>query len=76
MNHGLAATNNRNSEPGKKENSMKAKMYGLVAMTLSGAALFNGCLGSVWDGFWNSGWPTDNRWLNIGIDVLKEELFG
>lgn len=61
---------------------MKAKFYGLLAMTLSGATLFSSCLGGsgglggFWDGFWNSGWPTDNRWLNIGIDVLKEELFG
>lgn len=66
---------------------MKAKFYALVAMTLSGATLFHSCLGGLggggggglngfWQGFWNTGWPTDNRWLNIGIDVLKEELFG
>lgn len=60
---------------------MKAKYFALVATTLSGAVLLSGCLGGLslngfWDGFWNSGWPTDNRWLNIGIDVVKEELFG
>lgn len=55
---------------------MKAKMYALAALALSGATIFQGCLGSFWDGFFNSGWPTDNRWLNIGIDVVKEELFG
>lgn len=55
---------------------MKAKMYTMAALLLSGTTVFAGCLGGFWDGFFNSGWPTDNRWLNIGIDVVKEELFG
>ena len=55
---------------------MKAKFFALAATLLTGATMLNGCLGGFWDGFWNSGWPTDNRWLNIGIDVVKEELFG
>ena len=56
---------------------MKAKWFKLCASLLGGATLLqNGCLGDFWDGFWNTGWPTDVRWLNIAIDVLNEELFG
>lgn len=57
---------------------MQKKWYTLTALLFGGATVFQGCLnwGGFWDGFWNTGWPTDNRWLNIGIDVLKEELFG
>jgi len=29
-----------------------------------------------WQGLWNTGWPTDVRWLNIAWDILNEELFG
>jgi len=47
------------------------------ALLVGGAVLFqNGCLSAFWDGFWNTGWPTDNRWMNILIDVLNEELAG
>lgn len=47
------------------------------ALLFGGATLFqSGCLGDFWDGFFNSGWPTHNRAVNIAIDVLKEELFG
>ncbi len=59
---------------------MKAKWYKLGAILLGGGTLFQfgGCLNleDFWQGFWNTGWPTDNRWLNIAIDVLNEELFG
>lgn len=55
----------------------KSKMITLAAMLLGGATLFqNGCLGAFWDGFFNSGFPTNNRWLNLAIDILNEELFG
>lgn len=55
----------------------KSKWLTLSAALFGGATLFqSGCLGDFWAGFWNSGWPTDNRWLNIAIDVLNEELFG
>jgi hypothetical protein len=58
---------------------MIKKWTSLTALLFGGATVFqSGCLnwGSFWDGFFNSGWPSDNAWLNIGIDVLKEELFG
>lgn len=58
---------------------MAKKWMTLSALLFGGASVFQlGCLNlnSFWDGFFNSGWPSDNRWLNIGIDVLKEELFG
>jgi len=58
---------------------MKAKWLKLWAAVLGGATLFQaGCLNleDFWQGLWNTGWPTDNRWLNIAWDVLNEELFG
>jgi hypothetical protein len=63
---------------------MTKKWVSLSALLFGGATVFHsGCLsfgsigsGEFWDGMWNSGWPTNNAWLNIGIDVLKEELFG
>ena len=54
----------------------KSKWLTLSVALFGGATVFQGCLGEFWAGFWNSGWPTDNRWLNIAIDVLNEELFG
>ena len=57
----------------------KSTWLKLGAMLLGGATLFsNGCLNlqDFWDGFWNTGWPTDSRWLNVAIDVLQEDLFG
>lgn len=56
---------------------MTKKWLTLSALLFGGGTLFqSGCLGQFWDGFWNTGWPTDNPWINIGIDVLNEELFG
>lgn len=53
------------------------KKWLTLALFSSGAMLFaNGCLGGFWQGLWNTGWPTDNRWLNIGIDVANEIIFG
>lgn len=53
----------------------KFKWMVFSALALGGTLLSGfGCLQPVWDGFIN-GFPTNNRWLNIGIDVLKEELF-
>jgi len=47
-------------------------------LLFGGATVFQGggCLNDFWAGFWNTGWPTDSRWLNIAIDILNEELFG
>ncbi|MGE0481979.1 MAG: hypothetical protein AB7Q17_16075 [Phycisphaerae bacterium] len=56
---------------------MKKSKLMMLSALVAGATLFqNGCLGSFWDGFFNGGWPNGNRWLNIAIDVLNEELFG
>lgn len=53
------------------------KWLAMFATTFGGAILLqNGCLSAFWDGFWTTGWPTDNRWVNIGVDILNEELFG
>jgi hypothetical protein len=72
--------------------SKKSKWLMLGAALFGGSTLFHsGCLsfgglgglggvdgffGDFWSGFWNTGFPTNNQWLNIGLDVLNEELFG
>ena len=54
----------------------KSTWLKLSAMLMGGGMLFcNGCLGDFWQGFWNTGWPTDIRWLNIAIDIVKEDIF-
>ena len=35
-----------------------------------------GFFGGFREGLFGRGFPADNLWLNIGIDVLNEELFG
>lgn len=56
---------------------MKNAKFLAISALIAGATLFqSGCLGAYFDGFFNTGWPTGNRWLNLGIDVLKEELGG
>lgn len=58
---------------------MKKKFLTLAAMTFGGSTLFQlGCLNlnDFWGGFFNTGWPVGNQWLNITIDVLMEELLG
>jgi len=58
---------------------MTKKWLKLSALLFGGATIFQGgCLdlGGFWEGLWGTGWPTNNAWLNIGLDVLKEELFG
>lgn len=55
----------------------KSKWFALAALVCSGGAVFqNGCLQDFWQGFWSTGWPTDNRWLNLGLDVANEIIFG
>jgi len=56
--------------------SSKVKWLAISTLLFGGATLFSGCLGEFWQGFWQTGWPTDNRMLNIAIDVLQEDLFG
>ncbi len=69
---------------------MKAKWAKLsVAVFGAGTLLHSGCLslgglgggdggffGGFVEGIFGRGFPTNNLWLNIGIDVLNEELFG
>lgn len=40
-------------------------------VSTGGVLLVNGCLGAFWHGLIR-GWPPDNRWLNLAVDVLKE----
>ncbi len=55
----------------------KQKLFVLSAMLFGGATLFQGgCLNGFFRGFFNSGWPTNNRAINIALDILNEELFG
>ena len=58
---------------------MKRSWMKLAALVVGGSTIFQigtGCLNDFWNGFFNDGWPSGNRWLNITIDVLNEELFG
>lgn len=71
---------------------MKAKWAKLsVAVFGAGTLFHSGCLslgalggggegggffGGFAEGLFGRGFPTNNLWLNIGIDVLNEELFG
>lgn len=55
----------------------RSKWFTLSAMLASGAVLFqSGCLGAFWQGMWSTGWPTNNRWLNLALDVANEVVFG
>ncbi len=50
-----------------------SKWLTLMALLAGGSTLLiNGCLGAFWQGFWNTGWPTQNPWLNLAIDAVKE----
>ncbi|MBU0618387.1 MAG: hypothetical protein KKI02_11770 [Planctomycetes bacterium] len=54
----------------------KSTWLKLSAMLMGGGLLLgNGCLASFWEGFWGTGWPTDNPWLNVAIDIIKEDIF-
>lgn len=55
--------------------SKKAKWLTL-SLLAGGGMLFNGCLSAFWNGMWNTGWPTDNRWINLALDIVNEDLFG
>lgn len=58
----------------------KSKWIALSAMLLGGATLFSGGGGCGFSGFGrgllSTGWPSNNRWLNLAIDILNEDLFG
>lgn len=54
----------------------KSTWLKLSAMLVAGSVLFtDGCLAAFWEGFWGVGWPTDNPWLNLAIDIIKEDIF-
>lgn len=54
----------------------KTKWITLASVIASGSMLFqSGCLSGFWNGLFNAGWPTNNRIINIAIDILKEDLF-
>lgn len=54
----------------------KRKLMALSAMLISGAALFqNGCLNGFVKGFTN-GFPSNNRFLSVWLDVANEAIFG
>jgi len=57
------------------EMTKKAKWLTLAVLAGS-ATLFTSCLGGFWDGMWNTGWPTDSRWVNLALDIINEDLFG
>jgi hypothetical protein len=46
----------------------------LLAVLASGS-VFNGCLNSFWQGFWNDGWPNNLVW-QLGLDIANEAIFG
>ncbi|MFH1745614.1 MAG: hypothetical protein ABIG44_01085 [Planctomycetota bacterium] len=54
----------------------KSKWLTFSMMLASGAMLFqSGCLGSFWQGV-TRGWPSDNPWINLAVDVANEVVFG
>jgi hypothetical protein len=61
---------------GRGDRQMKKTKWLGLAISTGGLVLVHGCLSSFWQGFWNTGWPTDNRWLNLGLDVANEVIFG
>ncbi|MDX2198065.1 MAG: hypothetical protein SF069_03735 [Phycisphaerae bacterium] len=53
------------------------KKWITLSALLAGATVFqNGCLSAFWNGFFNGGFPGENRVVNVALDVLQEELFG
>ncbi len=40
-------------------------------ISTGGLLLVNSCLGAFWRGL-TDGWPADNLWLGLAVDVLKE----
>lgn len=58
----------------------KSKLLALLTLASAGGTLFHSCIGigggGFWEGMFGRGYPTNNLWMNIGIDILNEELFG
>jgi hypothetical protein len=60
-----------------KENVMnRAKWIALCTMVSTGGLLLgNGCLTAFWQGF-TTGFPANNRWLNLAVDVAHAVVLG
>lgn len=56
---------------------MNKKLLALSAMALSGATLFEGCVGAFWQGLWKTGFSWgQSKWVDVALDILREDLFG
>lgn len=53
----------------------KVKLVVLSAALLGGATLFEGCVSAFWQGLWKTGFPADNKWIDLTLDILREDLF-
>jgi predicted component of type VI protein secretion system len=53
----------------------KAKLLALSATLLGGATLLEGCVGAFWEGLWKTGFPANNQWIDLTLDIIREDLF-
>ncbi len=54
---------------------MKRKAIMLALLAFSGATLLQlGCLGPFLDGMFRSGFPKNNLFLNLAIDIVQEAV--
>lgn len=54
----------------------KNKLFALSAMLLTGATVFQGCLGAFWQGMWKTGFSFgQDKWVDVTLDILREDLF-
>jgi hypothetical protein len=51
---------------------IKRAKWLLAVLAAGGLTLAGGCLGAFWQGLWNTGWPSNNPWLNLAVDAVKE----
>jgi len=55
---------------------MNKKLMTLSLMVLSGSLFATGCLNSFWQGFAKTGFSFgQSKWVDIGLDILREDLF-
>ena len=56
---------------------MKRSKWAALMLLASGALVFQGaCLSAFWQGLSQTGFPTDNRWLNLAFDVASQVALG
>lgn len=53
----------------------RTKWAALLAVASLGGATMQACLADFTSGLLNKGWPTNNFWINVGVDVVKEAVF-